>query len=68
MAVPSGVSYVLENRRAMKRAFQGWSEGIGVRPVENTPGTFEVAEIHRRTGVADPRGADSSRAPTNSAI
>jgi uncharacterized circularly permuted ATP-grasp superfamily protein len=32
---PSGVSYVLENRRAMKRAFPGIFEGIGVRPVEN---------------------------------
>jgi len=32
---PSGVSYVLENRRAMKRAFPGMFEGIGVRPVEN---------------------------------
>jgi uncharacterized circularly permuted ATP-grasp superfamily protein len=29
------VSYVLENRRAMKRAFPGMFEGIGVRPVEN---------------------------------
>ena len=32
---PSGVSYVLENRRALKRAFPGMFEGIGVRPVEN---------------------------------
>ena len=32
---PSGVSYVLENRRAMKRAFPAMFEGIGVRPVEN---------------------------------
>ena len=32
---PSGVSYVLENRRAMKRAFPGMFESIGVRPVEN---------------------------------
>jgi len=32
---PSGVSYVLENRRAMKRAFPGMFEGIGVRPVEH---------------------------------
>ncbi|HEV2320136.1 MAG TPA: circularly permuted type 2 ATP-grasp protein, partial [Verrucomicrobiae bacterium] len=34
---PSGVSYVLENRRAMKRAFPAMFEGIGVRPVENYP-------------------------------
>jgi uncharacterized circularly permuted ATP-grasp superfamily protein len=32
---PSGVSYVLENRRAMKRAFPQMFENIGVRPVEN---------------------------------
>jgi uncharacterized circularly permuted ATP-grasp superfamily protein len=34
---PSGVSYVLENRRAMKRTFPGMFEGIGVRPVEHYP-------------------------------
>jgi uncharacterized circularly permuted ATP-grasp superfamily protein len=32
---PSGVSYVLENRRAMKRTFPGLFESVGVRPVEN---------------------------------
>ncbi len=35
---PSGVSYVLENRRAMKRSFPGMFESIGVRPVEDYPG------------------------------
>jgi len=34
---PSGVSYVLENRRAMKRSFPGLFESIGVRPVEDYP-------------------------------
>ncbi len=34
---PSGVSYVLENRRAMKRTFPGMFETIGVRPVEEYP-------------------------------
>ena len=34
---PSGVSYVLENRRAMKRAFPAMFEGIGVRSVEVYP-------------------------------
>src|SRR5882762_6880977 len=34
---PSGVSYVLENRRAMKRSFPGMFEGVGVRPVEDYP-------------------------------
>ncbi|KAB2645821.1 MAG: circularly permuted type 2 ATP-grasp protein, partial [Verrucomicrobia bacterium] len=34
---PSGVSYVLENRRAMKRTFPGMFENVGVRPVEHYP-------------------------------
>jgi uncharacterized circularly permuted ATP-grasp superfamily protein len=34
---PSGVSYVLENRRAMKRSFPEMFERIGVRPVEHYP-------------------------------
>src|SRR5256885_7127916 len=34
---PSGVSYVLENRRAMKRSFPQLFESIGVRPVEDYP-------------------------------
>jgi uncharacterized circularly permuted ATP-grasp superfamily protein len=32
---PSGVSYVLENRQAMKRAFPSLFERAGVRPVDN---------------------------------
>src|SRR6201998_3991731 len=32
---PSGVSYVLENRRSMKRAFPVMFETIGVQPVEH---------------------------------
>jgi uncharacterized circularly permuted ATP-grasp superfamily protein len=34
---PSGVSYVLENRRAMKRSFPDLFERIGVRPVDHYP-------------------------------
>lgn len=34
---PSGVSYVLENRRMMKRTFPRMFEAIGVRPVEDYP-------------------------------
>jgi uncharacterized circularly permuted ATP-grasp superfamily protein len=34
---PSGVSYVLKNRGAMKRSFPGMFEGVGVRPVEDYP-------------------------------
>ena len=35
MRCPSGVSYVLENRRAMKRSFPAFFEGVDVRPVED---------------------------------
>ena len=34
---PSGVSYVLENRRALKRAFPTMFENIEIRPVEDYP-------------------------------
>jgi uncharacterized circularly permuted ATP-grasp superfamily protein len=34
---PSGVSYVLENRRAMKRIFPHIFEMVGVRPVDSYP-------------------------------
>jgi len=34
---PSGVSYVLENRRAMKRSFPQLFETVGVRPVDSYP-------------------------------
>jgi uncharacterized circularly permuted ATP-grasp superfamily protein len=34
---PSGVSYMLENRRAMKRTFPNLFERVGVRPVQDYP-------------------------------
>jgi uncharacterized circularly permuted ATP-grasp superfamily protein len=37
MRTPSGVSYMLENRQAMKRVFARLFEGYGVRPVEHYP-------------------------------
>ena len=52
---PSGVSYVLENCRAMKRAFSGMFEGVGVRPVENYPQELLKCLKHiAPPGVADP--------------
>jgi uncharacterized circularly permuted ATP-grasp superfamily protein len=48
---PSGVSYVLENRRAMKRSFPGMFESIGVRPVEGYP-----HELHRMLEHIAPAG------------
>lgn len=37
LRVPSGVSYVLENREVMKRTFPQVFEGLPVAPVENYP-------------------------------
>jgi uncharacterized circularly permuted ATP-grasp superfamily protein len=52
---PSGVSYVLENRRALKRTFPEIFEAGGVRPVENYPTELLKTLIHiAPAGVAEP--------------
>ena len=52
---PSGVSYVLENRRAMKRTFHGLFENVGVRPVEHYPQELLKSLQHiAPAGVAEP--------------
>ena len=52
---PSGVSYVLENRRAMKRSFPGMFEGVGVRPVEDYPGELlRMLQHIAPAGVSEP--------------
>jgi len=52
---PSGVSYVLENRRAMKRAFPEMFEEIGVQPVENYPKELlQMLQHVAPGGVSDP--------------
>ena len=52
---PSGVSYVLENRRAMKRSFPSLFESIGVRPVEDYPRELlRMLEHIAPAGVANP--------------
>jgi uncharacterized circularly permuted ATP-grasp superfamily protein len=52
---PSGVSYVLENRRALKRAFPGMFEGVGVQSVENYPQELlKSLRYIAPAGVADP--------------
>jgi uncharacterized circularly permuted ATP-grasp superfamily protein len=38
LRVPSGVSYVLENREVLKRIFPGVFEGLSIRPVNGYPG------------------------------
>ena len=52
---PSGVSYVLENRGAMKRTFPGMFEEIGVRPVEHYPQELlKMLQYTAPDGVAEP--------------
>jgi uncharacterized circularly permuted ATP-grasp superfamily protein len=52
---PSGVSYVLENRRAMKRAFPGMFESIGVQPVDQyAQELLKCLKYIAPPGVADP--------------
>src|SRR3984893_14357576 len=52
LRVPSGVSYVLENRDLMKRTFPQVFEGLRVRPVDDYPG--RLLEMLQTIG---PRGA-----------
>jgi len=52
---PSGVSYVLENRRAMKRSFPGMFERIGVRPVDDYPQELlKMLQYIAPAGVSNP--------------
>src|SRR5208282_1097025 len=52
---PSGVSYVLENRRAMKRSFPGIFESVGVRPVDSySTDLLKTMEHIAPAGVVDP--------------
>ena len=53
--VPSGVSYVLENRRIMTRTFPGLFAEQRVRPVDNYPARLLAAlRAAAPTGVANP--------------
>jgi len=52
---PSGVSYVLENRRALKRTFPEIYETCGVRPVEHYPNELlKLLRYVAPSGVAEP--------------
>lgn len=52
---PSGVSYVLENRRALKRSFPSLFESLGVRPVDSySTDLLKTLEYLAPSGVADP--------------
>jgi len=65
---PSGVSYVLENRRAMKRTFPDFFAEAGVRPVDHYP--TELLNVLRHVapgGVSDPTVVLLTPGPYNSA-
>jgi uncharacterized circularly permuted ATP-grasp superfamily protein len=65
---PSGVSYVLENRRAMRRSFAGLFEAVGVRPVANYSDMLLKTLQHLApAGVADPTVVLLTPGPHNSA-
>ena len=66
---PTGVSYVLENRRAMKRTFPAMFESIGVRPVEHYPQELlKMLQYIAPAGRGRPDGgAADARAPTTRA-
>ena len=56
LRVPSGVSYVLENREVLKRIFPGVFEGLPVRPVNGYPShLLEMLEILAPRPIGSPR-------------
>ncbi|HUB83090.1 MAG TPA: circularly permuted type 2 ATP-grasp protein [Bryobacteraceae bacterium] len=56
LRVPSGVSYVLENREVLKRIFPAVFEGLSVRPVaEYTSRLLETLESIAPLALANPR-------------
>ncbi|MDR2863929.1 MAG: circularly permuted type 2 ATP-grasp protein [Puniceicoccales bacterium] len=65
---PSGVSYVLENRRAMRRTFPDLFEAAGVRPVSVYPTELlQVLQHIAPAGVPDPTVVLLTPGPHNSA-
>ena len=65
---PSGVSYVLENRRAMKRSFPAFFEAEDVQPVESYPGELLRTLRHvAPAGASDPSVVLLTPGPHNSA-
>ena len=55
LRVPSGVSYVLENREVMKRIFPQVFDGLSIAPVENYPEKLLTTLQHSApAGIDDP--------------
>ena len=68
LRVPSGVSYVLENRAIMKRTFPQVFEGLRVRPVEDYPERLLETLFHvAPEGVDRPCAVVLTPGPYNSA-
>jgi len=60
LRVPSGVSYVLENRDLMKRTFPQIFEGLHVRPVDDYPSKL----LETLEAIAPPSSWQKSQKPT----
>ncbi len=68
MRCPSGVSYVLENRRVMKRIFPELFRSLGVRPVEDYPDRLlDTLQAIAPRAVAKPGVVVLTPGPLNSA-
>ena len=68
LRIPSGVSYVLENRAVMKRTFPQLFEGLSVRPVEDYPEMLLNTLIEAApTTNQEPRAVVLTPGPYNSA-
>jgi uncharacterized circularly permuted ATP-grasp superfamily protein len=67
---PSGVSYVVENRHMMMRAFPELLEGVGLRPVDDYGQRLLAAlrEVAPAGGGEDPQAVLLSPGPYNSAF
>lgn len=65
---PSGVSYVLENRQALKRSFPNLFEQVGVRPVDHYPQELlKMLQYIAPAGVPEPTVVVLTPGPYNSA-
>jgi uncharacterized circularly permuted ATP-grasp superfamily protein len=66
--VPSGVSYVVENRHMMQRVFPDLMQGLGIRPIDNYGQKLlqAVSEI-APSGISEPRVVLLSPGSYNSA-
>jgi uncharacterized circularly permuted ATP-grasp superfamily protein len=67
--IPSGVSYVVENRHMMLRAFPDLLEGIGVRSIDDyAPNLLAALRDVAPPGSSDPQAVLLSPGPFNSAF